>query len=229
MTLQALRALEDSTVIVGYKTYLALIDDLVSGKKVYTSGMGKEVERCLLAIEQALVGHDVALVSSGDSGVYGMAGLIYELLWERFENARLKITVIPGVTAANASAALLGAPLMNDWVVISLSDVITPWETIERRLIAAGDGDFVIALYNPRSKARATHLDRAVEILLEHRGAETPVGIVRNAYRVEQNVLLSTLGELASEEIDMFTTVIIGNSSTRNLVGRLVTVRGYHL
>lgn len=229
MTLEALRALEESAVIIGYKVYVALIKEMVGEKEIHSTGMGREIERCLLAIEKALTGQTVALVSSGDSGIYGMAGLVYELLAGQFTGVELDVRVIPGISAANASAALLGAPLMNDWASISLSDALTPWEMIERRLHAAGEGDFVIALYNPKSRARPRNLEKAIEVLRNYRGVETLVGIATNAYREGERTKITTLGQLAEEDVDMFTTVIVGNSFTQEIDGFLVTVRGYPL
>ena len=229
MTLEALQALADSEVVVGYKVYVELIDDLLTDKEVHSTGMGREVERCRFAIEKAQAGQRVALISSGDCGIYGMAGLVYEILANEGSQGQFEIEAIPGITAATASAALLGAPLMNDWASISLSDALTPWEVIVKRLHAAGQGDFVIALYNPRSRARPHNLAEAMEILRGYRGHETPVGIARNAYREGQDCKLTTLGELDEADVDMFTTVIIGNSLTRDLHGYLVTLRGYPL
>lgn len=229
MTLAALRALSSAEVVVGYKAYLELVSELINGKELVSTGMRKEVERCSLAIERAGAGEKVALVSSGDSGVYGMAGLVFEALADKYADVTLDVDVFPGVTAANSCAALLGAPLMNDWAVISLSDLLTPWDIIERRLHGAGLADFVVILYNPRSQKRTSHLSRAVEILLQYRSPTTPVGIVKNAYRPGQSIVYSSLTELPTANVDMLTTVIIGNSTTKLINGRLITLRGYRL
>lgn len=179
MTFEAREAIESSVVVVGYATYLKLIGPLLAGKEVVSSGMTKEVERCREAIRLAREGKTVALVSSGDAGVYGMAGLVLELA----PPDAVEVVSVPGVSAVQAAASVLGAPLMHDFAVISLSDLLTPWEQIERRLEAAAAADFVIALYNPRSKGRVRHIERAREILLRTKARETPVGIVRNACR----------------------------------------------
>lgn len=226
MSFRARKALEESEVIVGYRAYLDLIPGLLAGKKVVESGMTQEVGRCREALALARSGLQVAVVSGGDPGVYGMAGLILELLEGRED---VPVEVIPGITAATAAAAVLGAPLMNDFAVISLSDLLTPWEVIEGRLRAAAQGDFVVALYNPRSKKRTGQIERAREIFLEHKGAATPVGIVRNARRGGEEAVVTTLGEMLDHPIDMLTTVIIGNSRTLVRGGFMVTPRGYPL
>jgi precorrin-3B C17-methyltransferase len=189
------------------------------------------VERCRRAVELALEGRRVAVVSTGDPGVYGMAGLVIELLAAADPDGRVGVEIVPGVSAVGAAASVLGAPLMTDFAVISLSDLLTPWKVIERRLEGAGLGDFVVALYNPRSRKRTDHLDRACGILLRHRPPETPVGIVRNALREGQEVTLTTLGAAAGCEVDMMSVVIVGNGATRLISrpgrGLLVTARGY--
>jgi len=231
---------------------LDLIVDLVAGKEVLASGMRKEVERCGLAIDQALVGKRVALVSSGDAGIYGMAGLVFDLCKER--NLRVArsesgepdlgddsglarsgcggqvdfwIDVVPGVPAFNAASAVLGAPLMHDFAAVSLSDHLTPWEIIKKRLSAAAMADFVLALYNPRSKTRPHGLQRALTLILQHRPASTPVGIVGRAMRDGQWHRLTTLGAMSDAEVDMQSMVIIGNSQTYIWNGWMVTPRGY--
>jgi adenosylcobyric acid synthase len=224
MTYQAREAIESSDTVVGYKTYLDLIAPLLVEKRVISSGMTKEVERCREAIRRAGEGRTVALVSSGDAGVYGMAGLVLELS----PPDDMDVVIVPGVSAVQAAAAVLGAPLMHDFAVISLSDLLTPWDLIEKRLEAAAAADFVVALYNPRSKGRARHIDRAREILLASRPPETPVGIVRNACRTGEERIISTLAGLPVERIDMFSLVIVGNSSTfLDAHGKMVTPRGY--
>lgn len=226
MTYEAREALESATAIVGYKTYLDLITPLLAGKEVVSSGMLKEVERCNQALAIACSGKVVALVSSGDAGVYGMAGLALELA----ENLPLppEIIIIPGVSAVQAAAAVLGAPLMHDFAVISLSDLLTPWATIQRRLQAAAAADFVIALYNPKSKGRTAQIEAARNIVMALRTAATPVGIVRNACRDGETMVVTTLEQMLQYEIDMFSIVIIGNAATYvDQKGRMVTPRGY--
>ena len=188
--------------------------------------MTKEVDRCRLVLERALAGQNVAIVSSGDAGIYGMAGIMHEVAVGRDD---IEIEVIPGVTAASAGAALLGAPLVADTCLISLSDLLTPWEKIANRLDCAAAGDFVICLYNPASKKRADYLEKACDIILRHQPSDTPAGIVRNIGREGQEVTVLTLGELRKMRLDMFCTVFIGNSQTKNIGGKLVTPRGYHL
>ncbi len=224
MTEAALEAVRESDVIVGYDRYVELIKDEIGGKEICTSGMTKEKERCIRAIEYAGEGRTVSVISSGDAGVYGMAGLIYELAGE---SPGFEIKVIPGITAAVSAAAVLGAPLMHDFAVISLSDLLTPWEKIVKRLRAASEADFVICLYNPRSSKRTDHLKMACEYMLEHKSADTKCGWVRNIGREGEEYGICTLEELASLEADMFTTIIVGNSQTRVINGRLVTPRGY--
>ena len=238
MVPQALQALQAAEVVVGYKTYLALISDLIEGKSICASGMRKEVERCQAAIDHALQGRRVAIVSSGDAGIYGMAGLILDLCHERHlrvariataghEEADFLIELIPGVAAFNAAAALAGAPLMHDFAAISLSDLLTPWEVIEKRLAAAAAADFVLALYNPRSKSRPHLLARARAILLEHRLPTTPVALVRSAMRESEWTRLTTLAALPLEEVDMQTILLVGNSQTYLWDGWMITPRGY--
>lgn len=218
--------------MIGYRTYIRLIEDLLDGKEVHRKGMSEELDRVRLAWERALDGRVVALVSSGDIGVYGMAGPTFEVLveegWQGEADPRVAVEVIPGVSAVNAVASLVGAPLTHDFCTISLSDLLTPWPVIERRVVAAAAGDFVIALYNPQSKRRTWQLPRTVELLLEHgRSPDTPVAVVKSAYRARQRVVLTTLAELPAQEIGMLTTVIIGNSTTRLAAGRMITPRGY--
>ena len=224
MTYEAREAIESADTVVGYQTYLDLIKPLLTGKDVVSSGMTREVERCREALRLAAEGRTVALVSSGDAGVYGMAGLVLEL--SPPEN--IEVVIVPGVSAVQAAAAVLGAPLMHDFAVISLSDLLTPWELIEKRLAAVAAADFVVALYNPRSKGRVRHIQRAQELLLASRSPQTPVGIVRNACRDGQEKILSTLAEMPLDSIDMFSLVIIGNSATYvDGQERMVTPRGY--
>jgi len=241
MTYEAREAIDASDTVVGYQTYLDLIEPLLVGKAVISSGMTKEVERCREALRLAAEGRTVALVSSGDAGVYGMAGLVLELVGagpcacpDRKgvhggpPSQDIEVVIVPGVSAVQAAAAVLGAPLMHDFAVISLSDLLTPWELIEKRLAAAAAADFVVALYNPRSKGRVRHIQRAQELLLASRSPQTPVGIVRNACREGEEKILSTLAEIPLDSIDMFSLVIIGNSATYvDGQQRMVTPRGY--
>ena len=224
MTACARQAIQTCDVIVGYTVYVDLLRADFPDKPVMTTPMRKEVERCRLAFEQAQEGRKVAMVCSGDPGVYGMAGLMLELAPEY---PGIDVQVIAGVSAANGGAAVLGAPLMHDYCVISLSDLLTPWETIEKRLIAAAQADFVMCLYNPASHKRPDYLQRACDIVLAHKSADTVCGTVRNIGREGQEAHVMMLGELRDTPVDMFTTVFIGNSCTMALNGRMVTPRGY--
>lgn len=225
MTAQALAALDEADVIIGYTVYLDLLGDRFSGKELMSTPMKQETERCRMCFEQARQGKTVAMICSGDAGIYGMASLMLELSVEYgMEDC---ITVIPGITAASGGAAELGAPLNHDFCVISLSDLLTPWDLIERRLRAAAQGDFAIALYNPSSRKRHDHLRRACDILLETISPDRPCGYVRNIGREGTEAHVCTLAELRDTQVDMFTTVFIGNSQSRIIGGRLVTPRGY--
>lgn len=224
MTGQAKAALEDAELLCGYTVYIDLIREDYPDKEVLTTPMTQEIERCRMAVEAAESGKTVAMVCSGDAGVYGMAGLIYEIAGE---NSPVEIIIVPGITAALSGAAVLGAPLVHDFAVISLSDLLTPWETIEKRLRAAGEADFSLCLYNPSSKKRADYLKRACDILLESRNSDNACGWVKNIGRAGEEFKVMTLSELREEQVDMFTTVFIGNSSTKILGGKLVTPRGY--
>lgn len=217
-------ALLESEVIAGYEVYINLIRDHFPGKNFLSTPMRQESKRCRLALEQAVAGTTISMVCSGDAGVYGMAGLIYELA-QQFDP--IEIEVIPGITAACSGAAVLGAPLVHDFAAISLSDLLTPWELIERRLDAAGAADFCISIYNPSSKKRKDHLKKACQILLRHRSPDTVAGIVRNIGRDDETSQITTLLELQDMQTDMFTTVFIGNSQTKNINGKMVTPRGY--
>ena len=227
LTFHAAQALSDAEVIAGYPPYLDQVASRIDGKPRITTGMRQEVDRCQKALEAAREGKSVALVSGGDAGVYGLAGLMLELM-EEHEQPLLR--VIPGVTSATACAALLGAPLTHDFVVISLSNLLTDSELIERRLMLAAQGDFVTVLYNPQSHRRKQLFQRAGEIFLEHRSKETPVGLVQNGWREEEHVSIIKLEELTSQDwVDMRTTVVIGNSCTRTRGGRMITPRGYQV
>jgi adenosylcobyric acid synthase len=228
LTPAARTAIAEAGVVVGYRTYLELIPDLLTGKQVVSSGMMKEVERCRQALQFAAAGKVVALVSSGDAGIYGMAGLALEL--QASEALDVTVEIVPGVSALQAAAACLGAPLMHDFAVISLSDLLTPWPLICRRLKAAAEADFVVALYNPKSQGRTTQLEAARQILLHHRDPATPVGIVRNACRRGETVVVTDLAGLAEQKVDMLSLVIVGNASTYcDGAGRMVTPRGYDI
>ena len=224
MTLRAADALAAADVIVGYTVYVDLIRAHFPGKEFLSTPMRREEERCRMAVSLACEGRNVALVCSGDAGVYGMAGLLLEVC--EGEGAP-EIEIIGGLTAATSGAALLGAPLGHDFAVISLSDLLTPWGTIERRLECAALGDFAVALYNPASAKRRDHLRRACEVLLRHASPDTVCGVARNVGREGEATAIMTLSELKDYEADMFTTVFVGNSRTRVIGGRMVTPRGY--
>ena len=224
MTEEARAALARADVLVGYTVYLDLVRDMFPDKEIFTTPMRQEIERGRRALEMASGGKTVAMLSSGDAGVYGMAGLILEMSGEFPE---VEIEVVAGVTAALSGAAALGAPLMHDFCVISLSDLLTPWETIKRRLRCAAEGDFAVCIYNPCSKKRRDHLRRACDILLDVKSPDTVSGWVRNIGREGQEMKILTLGELRDEELDMFTTVFVGSSKTRRIGDRMVTPRGY--
>lgn len=229
ITKRALDALQESEVIIGYNTYVDLIRPLLNGQAIVRTGMTEEVSRAQEAVRQAEAGNIVAVISSGDAGVYGMAGLVYEVLMEQGwkPDTGVAVEVIPGVSAVQSCASLLGAPVMHDACTISLSDHLTPWDTIIRRVEAAAAADFVIALYNPRSGRRTRQIVETQEMLLRYRDPKTPVGLVKSAYRERQDVVLTTLEDMLHHDIGMLTTVIIGNSSTMMYEGLMVTPRGY--
>lgn len=224
LTREAEAALDAAEVFCGYPVYIGLLRPMWPDTPALTTPMTRELERCHMALESAAKGRTTAMVCSGDAGVYGMAGPVLELS-PRYPE--VEVEVLPGVTAALGGAALLGAPLMNDFAVVSLSDLLTPWETIEKRLRGAALADFSVCLYNPVSRRRAGHLRRACEILLESKSPETVCGWVKKIGREGQEHRLCTLKELSGEPVDMFTTVFVGNSSTRAVGGRMVTPRGY--
>lgn len=226
MTIEAAEALRGSDVIVGYTVYVDLVREHFPGKEFLTTPMTKEVERCELAFSEAAKGKTVAMICSGDAGVYGMTGLMCEI---GLRYPQVELTLIGGVTAATGGAAVLGAPLIHDFAVISLSDLLTPWEKIEKRLLLAAEADFVICLYNPSSKKRKDYLKRACGLVLAHRGPETVCGYVKNIGRKGEESQVLSLGELQDAQVDMFTTVWIGNSQTKRVGGRMVTPRGYDL
>ena len=224
MTVRAQKVLEHCPVLIGYNVYIDLVKEQFPDKIFLSTPMRKEPERCRMAFEEAEKGQDVAMICSGDAGVYGMAGLIFEIGKEYPE---IQIEVVPGITAASGGAAVLGAPLMHDFAVISLSDRLTPWETIEKRLDCAAAADLTIALYNPASHGRPDHLKRACDILLRRLPGERLCGIVRNIGREGQSSRILTLAELREAEVDMFCTVLIGSAAVKTVAGQLVTPRGY--
>lgn len=229
ITKRAIDALQQSDYIIGYKTYVELIEHLVTAKSIVSTGMTEEVSRAQEAVKQAEAGNIVSVISSGDSGVYGMAGLVYEVLVEMgwTEKDGVAVEIVPGISAINSCASILGAPVMHDSCTISLSDHLTPWTVIAKRIEAAGMADFVIALYNPKSGRRTRQIVEAQNILLKYRSPDTPVGLVKSAYRENQNVVLTTLAEMLEHDIGMLTTVIIGNSSTFFYDNKIITPRGY--
>ena len=224
MTLRAAKALQESHVIVGYTVYVDLVKEHFAGKEFLTTPMKKEVERCEMAFEEAKKGKTVAMICSGDAGVYGMAGLMYQV---GADYPEVELEIISGTTAATAGAAVLGAPLIHDFCLISLSDLLTPWEKIEARLLHAAEADFVICLYNPSSKKRHDYLQKACDLMLRHKSPDTVCGLVGNIGREGQHSRVLTLKELRETPVDMFTTVFIGNGQTENIGGKMVTPRGY--
>ncbi|MCL5237458.1 MAG: bifunctional cobalt-precorrin 5A hydrolase/precorrin-3B C(17)-methyltransferase [Nitrospirae bacterium] len=252
ITPYAQNAIRKADIIIGYDTYLDLIKELLGGKEVFSTGMTREIDRCQKAVELASEGKTVAVISGGDPGIYAMAGLVFELLKDRnalsvkrdeltekanesldalrithYASRPITVEVIPGISALNACAARLGAPLMHDFASISLSDRLTPWELIEKRLEAAARADFVMILYNPKSRGRVEHISRAQEIILKHRSGNTPVGIVKGAMRADERVVISNLKDMLDHDIDMQTAVIIGNSKTFLWNNLMITPRGY--
>ncbi|EAK9422237.1 precorrin-3B C(17)-methyltransferase [Listeria monocytogenes] len=227
MTGEALQAIEDAEVIVGYVTYIKLIKELIKDKEVVKTGMRREIDRCQEAVDIALTGKKVAVVSSGDAGIYGMAGLVLELAEK--SNPDLEVKVIPGITASIGAAAVLGAPIMHDFCHISLSDLMTPWEVIEKRLTHAAMADFVVCFYNPRSKGRANHLANAFQKMMKHKSGDTVVGIVKDVGRKEERKIITTMRDIDYELVDMTTMVIVGNKETYVKNGKMITPRGYTL
>jgi precorrin-3B C17-methyltransferase len=229
LTPAALQAICEAQVVVGYGTYVRLVQHLLEGKEVLRAGMTEEISRARAAVEHAKAGKRVVLISSGDAGVYGMGSLVFQVLeemgWKRGDSPELR--VVPGITAINSCASLVGAPLGHDFCCISLSDLLTPWPVIARRIEAAGMGDFVIGLYNPASGRRTRQIVEAQAILKKYRSGETPVAIVMSGYRKKQQVVLTTLDRMLDQEIDMLTTVIVGSSNTLVFEDYMVTPRGY--
>lgn len=221
MTFRAIKVLKECDYIVGYKPYLEYINELIEDKECYTNGMKGELDRCQHAIDKVKEGLKVAIISTGDAGLYGMAGPIYEL------SSEIDIEVVPGVSSAFSAAAELGAPIMHDFATISLSDLMTPWELIEKRLHAAAAADFVISIYNPRSKGRPDYLRKAIDILLKYKDSKTPVGIVRDSGRPGTTSIVTNLEDINCETVDMKSIVIVGNKTTMVKAGKIVTARGY--
>lgn len=223
LTFKAWNVLERCQTIVGYTYYIKLVEDFIEGKKVIATGMTKEIERCRAAIEEVRNGIDTCLISTGDPGLYGMAGPILEMVDD------IDVEIIPGVSSAFAAAAEMGAPLMHDFCTISLSDLLTPWEIIEKRLSHAAQGDFIISLYNPKSRGRQHHIEKAITVISRYVAADTPVALVRNAGRDGNERKLTTLDSIDFDFIDMKTVVIVGNSQTFTKDGWMVTPRGYKI
>lgn len=226
MTREAAQALQESDCIVGYHVYTQLVQEEYPDKEYYTTPMTKEVDRCRQALAFAAEGRTISLVCSGDAGVYGMSGLVYQL---QEEYPDVEIQVVAGVTAALAGAAVLGAPLIHDFALISLSDLLTPWEKIEKRLLLAAEADFVIVLYNPSSKKRHDYLQKACDLILQHQSPDTVCGLVEQIGREGERSQVLTLEQLRNTQVNMFTTVFIGNSQTREMNGKMITPRGYEL
>ena len=222
---KAYNILKNVDVIAGYTTYINLVKDEFSEKEFYASGMKREVERCQEVLELAKAGKKVALISSGDSGIYGMAGIMIEVALE--SETGIEVEIVPGITSTIAGAALVGAPLMHDQAIISLSDLLTDWEVIKKRIECASQGDFIISLYNPKSRTRVDQIVEAREIMLKYKKPSTPVALLRHIGREEENYTLTSLEDFLNHEIDMFTIVTIGNSNTYIKEGRMITPRGY--
>lgn len=224
MTLKAIHAMEKSEVIIGYTVYVDLVKEHFPGKEFLTTPMKKEVDRCVMAFEEAKKGKIVSMICSGDAGVYGMSGLMYEV---GVNYPEVKLEIIPGVTAATGGAAVLGAPLIHDFCLISLSDLLTPWEKIEARLLAAAEADFVVCLYNPSSRKRSDYLQKACDLMMRYKSPETVCGIVSYIGRDGEQYEVMDLKTLRDTKVDMFTTVWVGNSQTKEINGKMVTPRGY--
>ena len=224
MTLKAIHAMEKSEVIIGYTVYVDLVKEHFPGKEFLTTPMKKEVDRCVMAFEEAKKGKVVSMICSGDAGVYGMSGLIYEV---GVNYPEVELEIIPGVTAATGGAAVLGAPLIHDFCLISLSDLLTPWEKIEARLLAAAEADFVVCLYNPSSRKRSDYLQKACDLMMQYKSPETVCGIVSDIGRDGEHYEVMDLKTLRDTKVDMFTTVWVGNSQTKEINGKMVTPRGY--
>ena len=229
MSLEAIKAIEDSEIIIGYKKYVHLIQSLITDQEIIVNGMKHEVDRCKIALDYAKKGKKVSIVSGGDAGVYGIAGIMQEIVLEEEEKNQIEIevNVIPGISSAHAAASSLGAPIIHDSVFISLSNLLTDIELIKKRLHAAGMGDFVTCIYNPKSKGRPDFIEMAQKILLEYKSPQTSVGIVKNAKRLNEEVIYTSLCDMCQYEIDMSTIVIVGNQDTFIKKKRMITPRGY--
>ncbi len=225
MSRRAYKILENVDVIAGYSTYIDLVRDEFKEKEFYSSGMKKEIERCEKVLEIAKTGKSIALISSGDAGIYGMAGIMLEVAKE----SGFQVEIIPGITSSVAGAALVGAPLMHDSATISLSDLMTDWDVILKRLDRASEADFVISLYNPKSRGRVEQIVEARDVMLRHKSPKTPVALLRHVGRKEENYTLTNLDEFLTHEIDMFTVIIIGNSKTYIYENKMITPRGYKI
>jgi precorrin-3B C17-methyltransferase len=223
MTLRALNAIKKSQIVVGYSFYIDILKEILEDKEIISTGMKGEIERCKIAIEKVREGFDTSIISTGDAGLYGMAGPILELASD------IEIEVIPGVTSSFAAAAEIGAPIMHDFCTISLSDLLTPYELIEKRIKSAAEGDFVIAIYNPRSKGREDYLKKAVSIIMKYKNPNTPVGIIKNAGRDGNEKIITTLSNINYDFVDMKTVIIIGNKKTYIKDGKIITPRGYKI
>ena len=224
MTLKAIHAMEKSEVIIGYTVYVDLVKEHFPGKEFLTTPMKKEVDRCVMAFEEAKKGKVVSMICSGDAGVYGMSGLMYEV---GVNYPEVELEIIPGVTAATGGAAVLGAPLIRDFCLICRSDMLTPWEKIEARLLAAAEADFVVCLYNPSSRKRSDYLQKACDLMMQYKSPETVCGIVSYIGRDGEHYEVMDLKTLRDTKVDMFTTVWVGNSQTKEINGKMVTPRGY--
>ncbi|MFQ5456010.1 MAG: precorrin-3B C(17)-methyltransferase [Nitrospirota bacterium] len=222
-------AIMESEIIIGYKTYIRLLNDLIKNKEIISSGMKREIERARTGVRLAEEGRTLSIISSGDPGIYGMASPLLEVLkeegWSRGSSFDVKI--IPGIPALSSAASLLGSPIVNDFASVSLSDLLTPWDTITRRIRAAAEGDFVIVIYNPKSIKRVWQISDVQKIILEYRDGNTPVGIVNNAYRMDQEVILTQLNDMLNFDIGMQSLIIIGSSETFVFEGFMITPRGY--
>jgi precorrin-3B C17-methyltransferase len=229
MTQRARSAIAEADVVIGYVTYIKLVADLIEGKEIIRKSMTEELDRAVSALEAARAGKKVALISSGDAGVYGMAGPTFEVLFQSgwTPDDEVEVEIVPGASALNTCAALVGAPLTHDFCAISLSDLLTPWPTIARRLDAVAMADFVVALYNPKSGRRTRQIVEAQRLFLRHRRPDTPVAIVKSAYRRREHIVFTTLDAMADADIGMLSTVLIGNSNTFIRHGLMVTPRGY--
>lgn len=225
MSFKAYEVMKNSDILIGHKTYISLVENLFPDKKMIKSAMKKEVERSKETLKLAEEGNIVSLISSGDAGVYGMAGIMLEVAGD----TDIEVEVIPGITSSNMSASVVGAPLMHDYVTISLSNLLTDWELIKKRIDLVSQGDFIITLYNPKSNGRPELINEARDIMLKYKNKNTPVAIVRNAGREKEEYDLTDLGHMLEYEINMFTTVIIGNSKTFIKNGKMITPRGYKI